>query len=157
VTTNCAVHAAHHIRPPDDHRGANKPDLNRYFKELIMINAKSLVAATLAALSFSALADGGDVQPFMSGSSTLTRAEVRADLASAIAAGAIAQGEQGHAWAPRASERSRAEVVAELMEAQRLGLTQVTEAGAPVATAEQLQLIRRAGERAATMIADMPS
>jgi|LNFM01.1.fsa_nt_gb hypothetical protein len=121
-----------------------------------MINAKSLVAVTLAALSFSVLADGGDVQPFVSQPSTLTRAEVRADLVAAIAAGAIAQGELGHVWSPRASERSRAEVVAELIEAQRLGLTRVTEAGAPVATAEQLQLIRRAGERAATMTADMP-
>jgi hypothetical protein len=91
------------IRPPDDRRGANEPDLNRYFKELIMFNAKSLVAATLAALSFSALADGGDVQPFVSQPSTLTRAEVRADLAAAIAAGAIAQGELDPIWAPRAS------------------------------------------------------
>lgn len=121
-----------------------------------MINAKSLVAATLAALSFSALADGGDVQPFMSGPSTLTRADVRADLASAIAAGAISQGELVYAWSPRASERSRAEVLAELIEAQRLGLTRVTEAGTPVATAAQLQLIQRAGERAAMMTADMP-
>jgi hypothetical protein len=120
-----------------------------------MFNAKSLVAATLAALSFSALADGGDVQPFVSQPSTLTRAEVRADLAAAIAAGAIAQGELDPILAPRASQRSRAEVVAELIEAQRLGLTRVTEAGAPVATAEQLQLIRRAGERAAGMTADM--
>jgi hypothetical protein len=120
-----------------------------------MFNAKSLVAATLAALSFSAFADGGDVQPFVSQPSTLTRAEVRADLAAAIAAGTIAQGELGSVWAPRGSERSRAEVVAELIEAQRLGLTRVTEAGAPVATAEQLQLIQRAGERAAMMTADM--
>ncbi len=121
-----------------------------------MINAKSLVAISLAALSFSAQADGGDVQPFMSGPSTLSRAEVRADLATALAAGAITQGELGHAWAPRVSERSRAEVVAELVEARRLGLTRVTEAGAPVATAEQLRLIHRAGERAAMMTAEMP-
>jgi hypothetical protein len=120
-----------------------------------MINAKSLVAATLAALSFSALADGGDVHTFASEPSTLTRAEVRTNLAAAIAAGVTAQGELGHAWAPQGSERSRAEVVAELVEAQRLGLTRVTEAGAPVATAEQLQLIRRAGERASMMTADM--
>lgn len=121
-----------------------------------MFNAKSLVAVALAALSFNALADGGDVQPFVSTPSTLTRAEVRVDLAKAMAAGTIAQGELAIVESARAASRSRAEVLAELREAQRLGLTRVGEIGAPIATAEQLQRIQRAGERAATTMAQMP-
>lgn len=48
-----------------------------------------------------------------------------------------------------AAAKSRAQVIAELREAQRLGLLNVGEGDAPVATPEQERLIADAGRRAA--------
>ncbi len=83
-------------------------------------------------------------------SSTLTRAQVVADLREAQRLGQISHGEIAVQTAtPEQSTRSRAQVVAELREAQRLGLMSHGEIEVPTATPEQEQQIADAGRRAA--------
>ena len=82
--------------------------------------------------------------------STLTRAEVEADLLAAKASG-----QHMKPYALRSyidwgkAVRPRAEVVAELREAQRLGLVGYGEVEARIATPEQERQIVEAGRRAA--------
>lgn len=56
-------------------------------------------------------------------------------------------------WSTFSSSVTRAQVQAELREATRLGLVSIGEGDAPIASAEQEQLIAQAGQRAAVQYA----
>lgn len=120
-----------------------------------MLNAKLVVAASLALATAGAFADPGDVSinDWSTFSSTVTREQVEQEMRDAYARGDRDGGERGYLVAEVSSSRSRAEVVAELREAQRLGLLSVGEGDAPIATAEQEQLIAKAGHDAAEKFA----
>ena len=75
------------------------------------------IAATLAA-SFSAFADGATYEYPQPMTTTLTRAEVRADLEAARAIGMLASGEQSYVAPMSGRPLSRVEVRAELAAAQ---------------------------------------
>lgn len=79
--------------------------------------------------------------------STVTRAEVRADAIEARKAGLIANGERSVVVPEFGVPTTRAQVVAELREARRLGLVANGEQLA-VASDAQLQAIKSAGLRA---------
>ncbi len=79
--------------------------------------------------------------------STVTRAEVRADAIEARKAGLIANGERSVVVTEFGVPTTRAQVVAELREARRLGLVANGEQLA-VASEAQLQAIKSAGLRA---------
>jgi len=117
-----------------------------------MKSAKSLaLALTLALGAGAAFAEGpiegNEVFNFQS---TLSRAEVQAQVAPAYQADQIARGEANPAQAQAtvvASGLTRAQVLAEAAEARRLGVVVRGELQ-PVATPEQAELIRLAGLRA---------
>ncbi|ODT33423.1 MAG: hypothetical protein ABS53_04835 [Hydrogenophaga sp. SCN 70-13] len=91
--------------------------------------------------------EGNDVFNFQS---TLSRADVQAQVAPAYKADQIARGEANPAQAQAtvvASQLSRAQVLAEAAEARRLGLVASGEI-LPVATPQQAEQIRLAGLRA---------
>ncbi len=91
--------------------------------------------------------EGNEVFNFQS---TLSRAEVQAQVAPAYKADQIARGEASPAQAQAtvvASQLTRAQVLAEAAEARRLGLVARGEI-LPVATPEQAEQIRLAGLRA---------
>lgn len=99
----------------------------------------TLIALTGAGSAFAVEGTQDDPQAV----SSISRADVRRD-----AQAGLNQGEAS--VAPVASSSlSRVQVAAEAREAVRLGVAHGTEAGAAVATAEQLQSIRLAGLRAA--------
>lgn len=75
------------------------------------------IAATLAA-SFSAFADGATYEYPQPMTSTLTRADVRADLDAARAMGMLASGEQSYVAPTGGRQLSRVAVRAELAAAQ---------------------------------------
>ncbi len=88
--------------------------------------------------------------------STVSRTEVRADAAKAVAEGRIAQGELGLRLAadtarPVVATLDRAQVRAEAAEAVRLGLVASGETSV-VYTAPQLAALKAAGERASRII-----
>lgn len=81
--------------------------------------------------------------------STVSRAEVVAQLVLARAGGHIAQGEASFEMAEKvASVTTRAEVRAEAIEARRLGLIVQGDAQVREAAASELELVRLAGLRA---------
>jgi hypothetical protein len=94
------------------------------------MNTKSLLAGVLAVLAASAYANdqfNGEAYSLspetQAGASTVTRAEVKADLAKAQAAGQIAYGEAGYKVPNAASTKSRAEVLADLQLWREAGLS----------------------------------
>jgi hypothetical protein len=104
--------------------------------EFIMVKSKVVVAVSLALVSLGAFADGPNEIPswFSDSQSTLTRAQVRAELDQARARGELMQ-DEGYRFKSEPSTRSRKEVMAELREAQRLGLTD-GDAGTPAQEAQ---------------------
>lgn len=117
--------------------------------------SKSVLVASLALAMTSAFADSSElhINDWPSSSSTVTREQVRQEMLDAYARGDRDFGERGYVVAEAQPSRSRAEVQAELREATRLGLISVGESDAPVATAEQEQLIAKAGHDAAEQFA----
>ena len=80
-----------------------------------------------------------------------TRAQVVAELAEARRLGQLGDPDTTTFKAPTGPGKTRAQVKAELAEAQRLGLVNVNDNNYPVTvTAEQAELIRQAGLRAAS-------
>jgi hypothetical protein len=118
-----------------------------------MLKSKLFVAASLAVTSLGALADGPNEIPswFSEPQSTLTRAQVKAELEQARARGELMHGDGGAPFVAAPSTRTRKQVMAELREAQRLGLTGSAEV--PVSTPEQEALIAKAGAEAAEQYA----
>lgn len=115
-----------------------------------MLKTKVLVAVPLAALSMAAYAEARDPSCVFSernkpAQSAVTHAQVRSELAAALARGEIPTGEAGPVFFDSPSTRTRAEVIAELKEAIRLGVVGGGEAGAPIATPEQQARIAAAG------------
>lgn len=80
---------------------------------------KLFIAAALVATSFTALADGAEYEYPRSITSSVSRAEVRAELARAIANGELAAGEQSYVAPAKGRALSRAEVRATLDNARR--------------------------------------
>jgi hypothetical protein len=83
--------------------------------------------------------------------STLTRADVVADAARALAAGEVSRGELAYVAPVYALAKTRAQVVAETREAFRLGLISGREVDVQP-TAAQLELVKLAGLKALDMI-----
>ena len=82
--------------------------------------------------------------------STVTRAEVRADLAAARAAGQLSLGERSYIAAPTGMAKTRAQVLAEALEATRIGAVEQGERSV-LLTPAQIERIEMAGLRALTM------
>ncbi len=118
-----------------------------------MLKTKVLVAIPLAALSMAAYAEAGDMSFFWEQmqpvQSTVTRAQVQAGVAAAVARGEIPVGERGPVFVDPPSTVTRAQVVAELREAIRLGVHNPSEAGVPITTPAQEAQIAAAGRAAA--------
>lgn len=123
-----------------------------------MQTSKLIGSLVLAAASSPAAADFGDAHyrffESIANAPSVAREQVRQELAAARASAEVQVGERGYAFAIEPSTRSRAEVVAEVLEAARLGVLVVGEAGAPTATAEQEARIAAAGREAAKMLAN---
>lgn len=116
-----------------------------------MLKSNVLVCVSLLVGSTAALADGfGDYPPsYTDSQSTVTRAQVKAELALAQERGEVLQSDGGYPFATVSISRSRQEVQAELREAQRLGLVYTSDSGIPVSTPEQEAMIAKAGAAAA--------
>jgi len=82
--------------------------------------------------------------------STLTRAEVRAEAVRALAAGEVSTGERSIVVGSVGMPLSRAQVIAETLEAIRIGALSRGEQNV-FPTAAQLDSIRMAGERTVAM------
>jgi hypothetical protein len=80
---------------------------------------KLLIAAALVATSFSALADGAQYEYPTTITSSVSRAEVRNELARAAANGELVAGEESYVAPAQGRALSRAEVLAELEQALR--------------------------------------
>ena len=125
-----------------------------------MTVTKLFASAAIAALPFTAIAadpfspfieiTGGErAIEFVDQPSSRSRAEAYSE--SAQHGARVVVGERGLVFDAPRSTRSRAEVLAELREAQRLGLLANGEAGAPIATSEQLAQVAEAGDAAAAL------
>ena len=111
------------------------------------------VAIALIGAAFGATAArAGEVEPDypMAFTSTLSRAQVKADAVRARAVGHIAIGERSYVVAETGPGLTRAQVVAETLEAIRIGAIDHRE-HTQFATAMQLESIRQAGLRAVAM------
>ena len=115
-----------------------------------MNSARTLISAAFVALfaATGAVAQEATPDHWTQTTSSLTRAEVRADAAAALRAGLIERGEASRSAFAFESTKTRAQVRAEAMAALQLGLTGRGEASAPSATPAQAELIRQAGLRA---------
>lgn len=118
------------------------------------MNSKLLTLATLAAavsstllLSLPASAQEATPDYPQRYTSTVSRADVRADAILARASGQIVDGERSYVAPVIGMPMSRAQVVAELREAQRLGLLAHGEQTV-IPTAAQLESVRTAGLQA---------
>ncbi len=116
--------------------------------------AAAAVLATTPVLAAQGAGEGTPGYPheLAAAASTVSRADVRADAAKAVAEGRIASGEVGLKPAadvvqPVLAALTRTQVHAEAVEAVRLGLVASGEASL-IYTAPQLQAIVAAGERA---------
>lgn len=120
-----------------------------------MFPSKLVLVASLALATTGAFADSGDlhINDWPSSGSAVTREQVRQEMIDAYARGDRDYGERGYVVAESHPSRSRAEVLAELHEATLLGLVSVGEGDVPIATAEQEQLIVKAGHDAAEQFA----
>ena len=119
------------------------------------MHTKTLLTVAIALISaaFGATAArAGEVEPDypVAYTSTLTRAEVKADALRARAAGHIAIGERSYVVADTGPGLTRAQVVAETLEAIRVGAVDRHEQ-TQLPTAIQLESIRQAGLRAVSM------
>ena len=113
-----------------------------------MLTSKLVIAASLALATTGVFADSGDlhINDWANIDTTVTHEQAKQEMASL--------GERGYVFAEdTSSSRSRAEVIAELREAQKLGLVSVGESNVPIGTAEQEQLIAKAGHDAAQQFA----
>ena len=111
------------------------------------------VAIALIGAAFGATAArAGEVEPDypMAFTSTLSRAQVKADAVRARAVGHIAIGERSYVVADTGPGLTRAQVVAETLEAIRVGAIDHHEHN-QFPTAMQLESIRQAGLRAVSM------
>jgi hypothetical protein len=118
-----------------------------------MNTPRSLIATSFVSLAALFAASGAvaqEVTPtgFDAFTSVATRAEVRADAATAVRAGLIERGEASRPAVELVSTKTRAQVQAEAVEARRLGLLGHGELSAPSATPAQTAQIRTAGLRA---------
>ncbi len=111
----------------------------------------ALIALSGAAFTFgtaqAADADPGYPQPY---SSALTRADVHSQVLAAQAQGLLRHGEVPLVTTTFEPMKTRSQVHAEAVEANRLGLIDSGEAS-PVYSAQQLDRIQMAGERALGM------
>lgn len=115
------------------------------------LQAVALIAASLVAGS--AFADGAEYQYPQPATSTVSRADVRAEAVAAMRGNAVANDEYQANQYPKAdvmaaSTLLRAQVVAEAIEARRLGLIAEGEGSSRVPTAGQLEQVRLAGQAA---------
>jgi len=108
------------------------------------MNAKTFIAAASILAAGSAFAQDVTFELPMHVSSTLTRAEVRADAIAARRAGLIQTGQLDTVTVASTSLKTRAQVQAEAREAVRLGLVDRGE-NVAVITAAQAESIRMAG------------
>ncbi len=118
------------------------------------MNTKTLFAAAFAAIATlgatSALADGATYEFPTTTTSTVSRADVKAETLRARAVGRIAEGERSIVITDSGPSLTRAQVVAETLEAIRIGaISRHEQSVSP--TAAQLESIRQAGLRAITM------
>jgi hypothetical protein len=102
--------------------------------------------ATLASLPAQAQGEASYDHPTVF-TSPVDRAEVKRQAAQAVSAGLVASGERSLVLEPTGSVLSRAQVVAETLEAIRIGAISRGERSVQP-SAEQLELIRLAGQRA---------
>ncbi|MFT3953784.1 MAG: DUF4148 domain-containing protein [Piscinibacter sp.] len=113
--------------------------------------ATRLFATTvLASLASAAMALDAEQSSSWMTPSTKTRAEVMAEMQSAVRSGALPHNEASYTVVASSSSSAltRTQVAAEAREAQRLGLTAVNDADVPVASAAQREQVRLAGLRA---------
>jgi hypothetical protein len=113
-----------------------------------MFTSKLVIAASLVLATTGAFADSGDlhINDWANINTTVVPEQAKQEMASL--------GEGGYVFAvDTSSSRSRAEVLAELRAAQRFGLVSIGEGNVPIATAEQEQLIAKAGHDAAEQFA----
>jgi hypothetical protein len=115
-----------------------------------MNTPRTLIAAALVALfaAGGAVAQEATPDTWTEITSTVSRAEVRADAAAAQQAGRIEYGEASRSAVAFVSTKTRAQVLAEAAEAQRLGLLGHGERSAPSISPAQADLIQMAGLRA---------
>ena len=96
---------------------------------------KTLVSALILSASFIGAAQAGelDYPPALNTQSTVTRAQVQQELATARANGELVSGEEGYAATAFASagDKSRAQVKQELAAARAQGLTESGELDYP--------------------------
>lgn len=118
------------------------------------MNAKTLITIAIALTGFAAattsMAGEASYEPAQPSTSTLTRAEVRADYVAARAAGQLDTGERSHVAAPTGTAKTRAQVVAETLEAVRIGAINHGERSLSL-TPAQAASIEMAGLRALSM------
>lgn len=106
-------------------------------------------AQAIAARDAGQLGDPDIVTFVVPAGSTVTRAQVQAELAEAQRLGQLGDPDIVTFVVPTGPSKSRVQVMAELAEAQRLGLVNVDDNKYPVvATPEQAEQIRQAGQRA---------
>jgi Domain of unknown function (DUF4148) len=125
-----------------------------HFKDIVMNTKTFFVAAVVGAITTlgtgSAFATEVSFEPPVPYTSSVSRAEVRAEALRARAAGLIANGELSVVIADTGPSLTRGQVKAELLEAIRIGAIDDGEKSvAP--TAAQLESIRLAGLRALVM------
>jgi hypothetical protein len=131
----------------------------------IAMNTKTLLTAAFAAISAISMLGAGSAfanegtydDPVSSAStSTLSRADVRAETVRARAAGLIASGERSIVIVDTGPTLTRAQVKAESLEAIRVGgISRHEQSVAP--TAAQAESIRQAGLRAVAMTMTLSS
>jgi hypothetical protein len=119
------------------------------------MNRINLIAAAALAVAFSAAtpvfaAGEATYELPVAATSTLTRADVQAQLFAARAAGHVAHGERSVVIAEVGTPLTRAQVRAETLEAIRIGAIDRHE-DSTQPTAAQLESIRLAGQRALAM------
>jgi len=97
---------------------------------------KTLVSALILSASFIGAAQAGelDYPPALNTASTVTRAQVQQELATARANGELVSGEEGYAataFASTGADKTRAQVTQELAAARAQGLTESGELDYP--------------------------
>jgi len=130
------------------------PDTQRFtpprFKKDPIMNTKSLTAAAFFSLaSLSAMAQEGFTELPEVSHSSLTRAEVQAEVVQARASGLFTPGDRTVIAEPTGLAKTRAQVVAETLQAIRLGALDRHEHNS-FPTPSQVQSIEMAGQQALT-------
>ncbi|MBP6251774.1 MAG: DUF4148 domain-containing protein [Rubrivivax sp.] len=109
------------------------------------------LVAIAAAFASPAFAQEATADNFAAVQSFASRDAVRSDAIAALRSGTLERGEASIERTVFVSVNSRAQVAAEAAEALRLGLIGQGEGPAPVLTPAQAEMIRMAGQQAATM------